>query len=716
MAGIKSIRETPMGFVIHHESRGVHHVPFTHLDQATRENMSAAARGHAAAVTALASKPDAAGVTHAAAGADVHAGMSAADQQKELDALQAQWNADDAAEAAGQPLPPTGLENLGKVPVASPALASNDEHDIATFPPGTPQSTIDAASAQAGKLDGPVEGAPAPDVFHKDPDLQPGGALDPIYGPTPAGPAPSGATPYPPAPGLLSNAAGTLSEAGSHAAGVLGNLVPQYGLNTGPHGAAAPAAVEAPEPTPALGRFAPPAPAPVSATPAAPATSIPTVAGPKFDFAASDKAQQATEQSLRDQAASAEALAKYRQGIEQRSAKRVADRNAKTIAALAENTKNGQVAADYIKNNPVDPNRLFHEMGIGGGIATFIGSVLGGIGGGLTHSPNEFWTVMDAAIGRDVKAQENARAGQETLLSNYRKQGYDIITSAKLAAATERDYTMGLIQSAVDKFAAPTIGPDGKPVPGSVQATAAGLIAAAQQKNQIERLKALDDAGKIQDYPQQVADHHARNQAAILESNARLGLQSTALKAQDDKNEFIRQQVAGGVDPVDAANKYYLLHDDKERTKHTVAFPKTWVDRAGEEHMALDAKQNPIREIRFARSDDPAKLREAVTAKENMDHVLRRWGDFLDQHPAGTWDPDAVQQFKVIQYPAILEALKQDTNRTALPEIQQLTKAWGDPSSVSGNILFHTAKSAYEEIKKTHYAELHDLEGQLYSR
>lgn len=70
-----------------------------------------------------------------------------------------------------------------------------------------------------------------------------------------------------------------------------------------------------------------------------------------------------------------------------------------------------------LANQVIDPNKYLHDMSTGGKIATAIGLILGGIGGGLTHQENPALKFLNAQIDRDIKGQEMDLGRKHNLLS-----------------------------------------------------------------------------------------------------------------------------------------------------------------------------------------------------------------------------------------------------------------------------------------------------------
>lgn len=78
--------------------------------------------------------------------------------------------------------------------------------------------------------------------------------------------------------------------------------------------------------------------------------------------------------------------------------------------------------AEDIKNGHIDPNKYLNDMGTAGKIATGIGLILGGIGGGLTGKDNPAQKFLDSQIDRSIAAQQAELGKKENLLSAYARQ------------------------------------------------------------------------------------------------------------------------------------------------------------------------------------------------------------------------------------------------------------------------------------------------------
>lgn len=77
-----------------------------------------------------------------------------------------------------------------------------------------------------------------------------------------------------------------------------------------------------------------------------------------------------------------------------------------------------------ISSGQIDPNRYIDNMSTGGRIATTIGVILGGMGGGLTGQGNPALDFLNRNIDRDIDAQKTQLGNNKTLLeANMRQYG-----------------------------------------------------------------------------------------------------------------------------------------------------------------------------------------------------------------------------------------------------------------------------------------------------
>lgn len=81
-----------------------------------------------------------------------------------------------------------------------------------------------------------------------------------------------------------------------------------------------------------------------------------------------------------------------------------------------------QSVVDDMKKDKIDPNAYINNMGTGQRIASAIGLVLGGMGGGLTHQENPAAKFLNDQINRDIEGQKMNMGKKQNLLSALEKQ------------------------------------------------------------------------------------------------------------------------------------------------------------------------------------------------------------------------------------------------------------------------------------------------------
>jgi len=110
---------------------------------------------------------------------------------------------------------------------------------------------------------------------------------------------------------------------------------------------------------------------------------------------------------------------------------------------------------DKLKNNQIDPNRLWNNMSTGSKIRVAIGAMISGIGAGLTHTPNMAIQFLNKAIDEDIEAQKNQQ-GKLMSLYQMNRQALGDDQQANLATRNQLLTTAKIQAQAID---ASTLGP-----------------------------------------------------------------------------------------------------------------------------------------------------------------------------------------------------------------------------------------------------------------
>lgn len=148
--------------------------------------------------------------------------------------------------------------------------------------------------------------------------------------------------------------------------------------------------------------------------------------------------------------------------------------------ATAVNFKNMNSALDAetkeYQTQKIDPNRIWHNSSLGGKISAAIGIVLGGIGGGMTHSPNAALGVIKDLTDNDIEAQKADINNKHTLfqmnMEKYRNvQLADTATRLQMINALDATIKKSVAQSG----SAQAMG-NGNMLLGQLQTERAGMM------------------------------------------------------------------------------------------------------------------------------------------------------------------------------------------------------------------------------------------------
>lgn len=108
-----------------------------------------------------------------------------------------------------------------------------------------------------------------------------------------------------------------------------------------------------------------------------------------------------------------------------------------------------------IQAKHIDPNQLISQMDVPQKIATGIGLILGGIGGGLTHQENPALKYLNNQIDRNINAQQAELGKKENLLSaNYRQFG-NLEQARDFTRVNHNDLIKNMVDQAAAKAGTP---------------------------------------------------------------------------------------------------------------------------------------------------------------------------------------------------------------------------------------------------------------------
>lgn len=216
---------------------------------------------------------------------------------------------------------------------------------------------------------------------------------------------------------------------------------------------------------------------PAAAATAAPAAAEAPTAGPSGgELGALGKAEKAKEEAVK--AAGDLAVKKGNeiaqdQADYQTQAKNILDRHSQQWGALQ--TRIDQANED-IKNSKIDPDRYWNSKSTGQKIGSTIAMALGAFGASFSHTPNFVQEQINKAIDRDMESQKADLGKKENLVSQYMRQGHDLMASTQLAKAELRDVASSKLAEKAAKY----LGPE-------QQAAAAQQIADMRRQSVMDR-------------------------------------------------------------------------------------------------------------------------------------------------------------------------------------------------------------------------------------
>lgn len=113
--------------------------------------------------------------------------------------------------------------------------------------------------------------------------------------------------------------------------------------------------------------------------------------------------------------------------------------------------------AQDVASSKIDPNHYMSSRSAGQKISNIIGLILGGIGGGMTHSENPALAILNQKIQQDIDAQKSNLETKKGLLRHYMDQGHDLATSARLTFATHQQIRSAQLAAEASKLDNPVL-------------------------------------------------------------------------------------------------------------------------------------------------------------------------------------------------------------------------------------------------------------------
>lgn len=107
------------------------------------------------------------------------------------------------------------------------------------------------------------------------------------------------------------------------------------------------------------------------------------------------------------------------------------------------------------QSNHIDPKQYLENEGTLGKIATAIGLIAGGIGGGLTHQGNPALEFLNAQINRNIEAQKANMQNQHNVLGALMDQGHSLDGAMQMNQAFQQQLLASKLEQAKAMAASP---------------------------------------------------------------------------------------------------------------------------------------------------------------------------------------------------------------------------------------------------------------------
>lgn len=149
----------------------------------------------------------------------------------------------------------------------------------------------------------------------------------------------------------------------------------------------------------------------------------------------------------------------YAQHLEERGAQLQAEQEAQAAELERQRQAQQKAQGDYdaaakaAREAHVDPKRFFGDDA-GTTILAVIGSALGGLGAALTGGPNQAMAMINAAIDRDIKAQESALLQKKGAADNALGRLRDETGNLSAAKMAYKQAALGYAQNQMDRLGA----------------------------------------------------------------------------------------------------------------------------------------------------------------------------------------------------------------------------------------------------------------------
>jgi hypothetical protein len=218
------------------------------------------------------------------------------------------------------------------------------------------------------------------------------------------------------------------------------------------------------------------------------------------------------------------------QKLQAESEKRFADYMAKADAV-----------AKAAMEGKVNPNAYMESMSSGSKVATAIGLILGGIGGGLTHQENPAMKFLNQQIERDVEAQKANMSKQQNMMSYFVRQGESVQNATQLSKAFTANIYATKLEAEGAKMQGTMAGNIAKQKAAEIRLQYAPVLQQAAQRSALMGMANKSASGSEADYQKRMNMLHAVSPEMYKEAEENYipGVGVASIKPSDKDREAL---------------------------------------------------------------------------------------------------------------------------------------------------------------------------------
>ncbi len=149
-----------------------------------------------------------------------------------------------------------------------------------------------------------------------------------------------------------------------------------------------------------------------------------------------------------------------------------------------------------VQKGHIDPKAYMNSKSTGQKVMQGIGLILGGMGAGLTHQPNDALKMLNAQIDRDISAQRDNLANKQSLLAANMNRFKNLRDATDMTRLMMNDITKDQIQSAAAKSQDPMVKARAQQLSGQLDAQMAPVF---QQLSMRQALQSGREGGHVSD-------------------------------------------------------------------------------------------------------------------------------------------------------------------------------------------------------------------------